>query len=114
MRRSATRAANVLPRDLILQIQKHMPEGGKLSIPKIGCHERFLMNDDEKIAQNVEITMKSLRLVPTKELSEDYDLSIPAVRTIVRQTIEVIQASAGDPPSEPFKKKPLDKPQSDQ
>tara|TARA_R100000742_G_C4166808_1_gene6465 strand:- start:114 stop:458 length:345 start_codon:yes stop_codon:yes gene_type:complete len=114
MRRSATRAANILPRQLILQIQQHMPEGGKISIPKIGCHERFLLTDDEKLAQNLEITMQSLRLVPTKELAKTYKLSVPAVRTIIRETLETIKEAQGDPPAAFDRKYPLDKEQSDQ
>ena len=114
MRRTATKAASVLPKELILQIQEHMPEGGKLSIPKKGCHPRFLMTDEEKLEQNLEITMESLRLVPTKQLASTYTLSVPAIRTIIRQTLDIIHAAQGEPPPAFLPNKPLDKDESDQ
>lgn len=98
MRRTATSATEVLPRDLILQIQEHMPEGGKLSIPRKGCSQRRLLNDEGKLAQDLEITMKSLRMIPTSELAQEYGLSLTGVRKIVKRTLGALKRSIGDPP----------------
>ena len=114
MRRTATRAADVLPKELILQIQEYLPEGGKLSIPCQGCSQRFLLSDDDRLAQDLEITMKSLKLVPTKELAEDYEVSITGVRKIVDRTLIAMKGAVGDPPAAPGPTKLLDKDNSDQ
>lgn len=104
MRREATRAAALLPKELILQIQEFMPEGGKLSIPQKGCSQRFLLSESERLAQDLEITMKSLRLVPTRELAQEYGVSLTGVRKIVKRTLEALRDRV-DAPEPVFGKK---------
>ena len=104
MRREATRAAALLPKELILQIQEFMPEGGKLSIPQKGCSQRFLLSESERLAQDLEITMKSLRLVTTRELAQEYGVSLTGVRKIVKRTLEALRDRV-DAPEPVFGKK---------
>jgi|TARA_R100001463_G_scaffold88_3_gene436 hypothetical protein len=104
MRRTATRAAALLPRDLIVQIQEFMPEGGKLSIPQRGCSQRFLLSETERLAQDLEITMKALRMIPTRELAEEYEVSLTGVRKIVKRTLEALRDRV-DAPEPVFGKK---------
>tara|TARA_R100000322_G_scaffold136114_1_gene91959 strand:- start:68 stop:385 length:318 start_codon:yes stop_codon:yes gene_type:complete len=101
MRRTATAAAAVLPRELILQIQEHMPEGGKLSIPQRGCSQRFLLNEADKLAQDLEITLKSLRMTPTRQLAQEYEVSLTGVRKIVKRTLAALNDKVELPPG-PF------------
>ena len=98
MRRTATRAAALLPRELIVQLQEFMPEGGKLSVPQKGCSQRFLLTSQERLAQDLEITMRSLRLTPTKELAEQYEVSLTGIRKIVKRTLAGLHESVGEPP----------------
>ena len=113
MSRNAKRAANVLPKELILQIQEHLPAGGKLSLPAKGCSQRFLLERTERIAQDLEITMRALRLESSKTLATDYEISIPGVRKIVKRTLKDLKGAIGDPP-EPFSPtKTLDKTETD-
>tara|TARA_R110000803_G_scaffold52931_6_gene108798 strand:+ start:1326 stop:1673 length:348 start_codon:yes stop_codon:yes gene_type:complete len=98
MRRTATKAAQLLPVELIQKIQEYMPEGGKLSVPQRGCSQRFLLTADERLAQDLEITMKSLRLIPTKELGEEYEVSLTGIRKIVQRTLAGLHKSVGEPP----------------
>lgn len=105
MRRTATAAAAVLPRELILQIQEHMPEGGKLSIPQKGCSQRFLLSETEKLAQDLEITMKSLRMTPTRELAKEYEVSLTGVRKIVKRTLAALNDKVPTPPAFEIKNK---------
>jgi hypothetical protein len=114
MRRTATRAADVLPKELILQIQEHLPEGGKLSIPCQGCSQRFLLSDDERLTQDLEITMKSLKLVSARELAEDYEVSITGVRKIIDRTLAAMKGAVGGPPPAFEPTKTLDKKKADQ
>ena len=114
MRRTATRAADVLPKELILQIQEHLPEGGKLSIPMQGCSQRFLLSDEARLAQDLEITMKSLKLVPARALAQEYEVSVAGIRKIVARTLKAMKGAVGDPPPPQGPTKVLDKDKSDQ
>ena len=112
-RRTATRAANVLPKELILQIQEHMPEGGKLSIPGRGCSQRFLLGNVERIAQDLEITMRALKLEAAKDLAQEYEVSITGVRKIVKRTLKNMKGAVGGPPAPYDPTKALDKTETD-
>ena len=113
-RRNAIRAADVLPKELILQIQDHFPDGGKLSIPAKGCSQRFLLNRTERIAQDLEITMRSLRLEPASKLAVEYEVSAPGLRKIIKRTLKDMKRAVGDPPEPYSPTKKLDKIEIDQ
>ena len=84
-----------------------------MSIPAKGCSQRFLLNRTERIAQDLEITMRSLRLEPASKLAGDYEVSIPGVRKIIKRTLKDMKGALGDPPK-PFKPtKALDKTETD-
>jgi len=99
MRKDTTmRAADCLPADLIKLVQEHIPEGGKLSFPKQGCSQRFLLSENERLAQNLEMTLRSLRLEPIKRLAKDYDMSTAGARKVIKQTLAMMREAVGEPP----------------
>lgn len=113
MRKDTTRrAADCLPVDLITQVQEHFPEGGKLSFPSQGCSQRFLLSESERLAQNLEMTMRSLRLEPIKKLASDYEISTAGARKIIKKTLEMMREAIGDPPPGFDVTKTLDKSES--
>ena len=114
MRQTATRAADILPKDLVLQIQEHLPAGGKLSIPKRGCSQRYLLTEGERLAQDLEITTRSLRLETTRQLAKDYEVSLTGIRKIVNRTLGALRQTVGAPPPAFEPTKTLDKNKSDQ
>lgn len=107
-RRTATRAADVLPVDIIKQVQEHIPEGGKISFPKKDCHPRHLMRKDKILAQNVEITFQRLNLRPAADLAKEYSLTHMGVEKITKRTTELMR-EALDKPDPSFPKNLLDK-----
>jgi hypothetical protein len=107
-RRTATRAADVLPVDIIKQVQEHIPEGGKISFPKKGCHPRYLMPKDKLLAEDVEITFKRLNLKPAADLAKEYNLTHMGIEKIAKRTTELMR-QALDKPEPSFPKNLLDK-----
>ena len=107
-RRTATRAADVLPEDLIKEVQEHIPEGGKISFPKKGCHPRHLMTKDKLLAQDVEITFQRLNMRSAADLAKEYSLSHMGIEKIAKRTTELMR-EALEKPEPTFPKNLLDK-----
>tara|TARA_R100000808_G_C2151485_1_gene160545 strand:+ start:2475 stop:2810 length:336 start_codon:yes stop_codon:yes gene_type:complete len=94
--------------DIIKQVQEHLPEGGKISFPKKGCHPRHLMSKAKILAQDVEITFQRLNLRPAADLAKEYDLTHPGVEKIAKRTTQLMR-EALDKPDPSFPKNLLDK-----
>tara|TARA_Y100000592_G_C5474327_1_gene321330 strand:- start:2143 stop:2820 length:678 start_codon:yes stop_codon:yes gene_type:complete len=92
---------DMLPTELILQIQEHMPEGGRITIPPRprseddGIRIRRMIPTEEVIRQDVMMTYDRVNNSSLRAIGEAYGISHARVDTISVETLKKIAQTCG-------------------